>query len=271
MTAGRDLLVCDLDGTLVDKSLVLDPGLVEAFHRATARGLLIALATGRMPAGAERYRDELRISAPSIYYNGALIRDHEGGQDLLALSLPRGLLRRTYEIFTNAPVHPLFYRDDKLFCLEQTHPVRDYGDAQGLTVDPIPDPDQFLALGAFVKSLFIGHPQTLPLLRAELEAEAGAEARLVMTRSDYLEMIPAAASKGAALDALAKHLGVPLERIVAVGDQENDLEMIQRAGVGVAMPGAPAGVRAAAKRVAPEPEHGGLVALFREILPQYFA
>jgi Cof subfamily protein (haloacid dehalogenase superfamily) len=271
VTAGRDLLVCDLDGTLVDKSMDLDAALVEAFHRASERGLLIALATGRMPAGAERYRDELRVSAPSIYYNGALIRDHERGQDLFALSLPRGLLRRTYEIFTNAPVHPLFYRDDKLFCLEQTFPVRDYGDAQGLTVEPIPDPEQFLALGAFVKSLFIGHPQMLPLLRAERAAAAGPDARLVMTRTDYLEMIPAAASKGAALDALVAHLGVPLERVVAVGDQENDLEMIQRAGVGVAMPGAPAGVRAAAKRVAPEPEHGGLVALLREILPQYFA
>jgi len=45
----RRLLVCDLDGTLVDKSLELDPGLVEAFRQAAGRGLLIALATGRMP------------------------------------------------------------------------------------------------------------------------------------------------------------------------------------------------------------------------------
>jgi len=271
VTAGRHLLVCDLDGTLVDKSLELDPALVEAFHRASERGLLIALATGRMPPGAERYREELGITAPSIYYNGALVRDHEGGRDLLALTLPRGLLGRTYEIFANAPVHPLFYRDDQLFCLELTFPVRDYGDTQGLSVNPIPDPDQFLTLGAFVKSLFIGHPQMLPLLRAEMAQAAGDAARLVMTRSDYLEMIPAGASKGVALDALAAHLDVPLDRVVAVGDQENDLEMIQRAGIGVAMPDAPVAVRGAAKRVAPMPEDGGLVALFREILPQYFA
>mgnify|MGYP001061743204 CR=1 FL=1 len=75
MTEARDLLVCDLDGTLVDKSLELDPDLVEAFHRAAERGLLISLATGRMPPGAERYRAELGITAPSIYYNGALVRE----------------------------------------------------------------------------------------------------------------------------------------------------------------------------------------------------
>src|SRR5262245_9167976 len=122
------LLVCDLDGTLVDGSLVLDPALVEGFHRAIERGLTVSLATGRMPPGAERYRDELGVTAPCIYYNGALVRDSVGARDLLSLSLPRGLLRETYAIFAYAPVHPLFYRDDQLFCLERTFPIREYGD-----------------------------------------------------------------------------------------------------------------------------------------------
>jgi len=271
VTEGPRLLVCDIDGTLVDKSLVLDPALVEAFRGARERGLLISLATGRMPPGAERYREELGVTAPSIFYNGALIRDPESGRDLLALTLPRGLLGKTYDVFANAPVHPLFYRDDQLYCLETTFPVRDYGDSQGLRVNIVTDPADFLALGAFVKSLFIGHPATLPLLREELAVAVGEDARLVMTRTDYLEMIPAAASKGAALVALATHLGVPLERVVAVGDQENDLEMIEAAGLGVAMPGSPSAVRRAANRVAPPPDAGGLLALFRDILPEYFA
>ncbi len=63
MSEERRLLVCDLDGTLVDTSLVLDPALVEAFREAAGRGLLIALATGRMPPGAERYREELGVTA----------------------------------------------------------------------------------------------------------------------------------------------------------------------------------------------------------------
>jgi len=63
---------------------------------------------------------------------------------------------------------------------------------------------------------------------------------------------------------------VPLADIVAVGDQENDVEMIRAAGLGVAMPGAPEAVRNQAGRVAPTPDKGGLLALFREILPEYF-
>ena len=59
--------------------------------------------------------------------------------------------------------------------------------------------------------------------------------------------------------------------MIAVGDQENDVEMIRAAGMGVAMPHAPDFVRAAADRVAPTPDAGGLLALFRELIPEHFA
>jgi hydroxymethylpyrimidine pyrophosphatase-like HAD family hydrolase len=68
-----------------------------------------------------------------------------------------------------------------------------------------------------------------------------------------------------------QHLNVPLTETIGIGDQENDLEMIEAAGLGIAMPGAPETVRQAAWRVVPPDEQGGLLALFTEILPQYFA
>ena len=155
-------------------------------------------------------------------------------------------------------------------CLEETFPVLEYAEEQHLRVEPIPDPEDFLRLGGFVKSLFIGHPATLPVVRGELEPVARPDARLVMTRTDYLEMIPATASKGVALRQLCEHLGIPPSRAIAVGDQENDLEMIEAAGLGVAMPDAPERVRAAADRVAPSRREGGLLALFCELMPEHF-
>jgi len=265
------LLVCDLDGTLIDHTLLLDPELVTAFRRATEAGLLISLATGRMPAATARYRDELMIRAPIIYYNGALVRDTLSGDDLLSVTLPRGVLRHAYDVFVHSPVHPLFYRDDQLYCLEQSLPVRAYCDEEGLRAEVIPDPSDFLSLGAFVKSLLIGHPEALPVVREELEGVVGEGAKLLRTRSNYLEVVPAAASKGSALARLAGYLDVPLERVIAIGDQENDVEMIRAAGMGVAMPHAPEFVRAAADRVAPTPDAGGLLALFRELIPEHFA
>lgn len=266
-----DLLVCDLDGTLIDDTMTLEPALVHAFHRATAGGLRISLATGRMPAAARRYRDQLRISVPVIYYNGALIRDPSSGRDLLSLTLPRGVVGTAHDVFAQAPVDPLFFREDLLYCLATTPPIKSYCEEEGLQAESIPDPDAFFQLGGFIKSLFIGQPDVLSALRQKLEGLVGDGARLLRTRSTYLELVPAAASKGAAVSRLAAELGVPLERVIAVGDQENDLDMIRVAGLGVAMPHAPAAVKAAAGRVAPTPAEGGLLALFREVLPEHFA
>ena len=75
------LLVCDLDGTLLlGDAPDLDLALVDGLQRAMERGLLFTIATGRMPPGMDRYRDELGVTAPMIFYNGALVRDHEGGR-----------------------------------------------------------------------------------------------------------------------------------------------------------------------------------------------
>lgn len=265
------LLVCDLDGTLLDRPPDLDPALAAGLRRAMERGLIVSIATGRMPPGVDRYRDELGITAPMIFYNGALVRDHEAGRDLMALTLPRGILWQAHDVFAHAPVDPLFYRDDRLYCLAESFQSLAYSELQDVPLEVIDAPGDFLRLGGFVKGLLIGHPQSLPTVRADVQAVVGDAARLVMTRSDYLEMIPPTASKGAALRFLASHLGVPLEQVVAVGDQENDLEMIRAAGLGVAMPQAPETVRGAAGRVAPPDDQGGLLALFTEILPEYFA
>jgi Cof subfamily protein (haloacid dehalogenase superfamily) len=267
---GYDLLVCDLDGTLIDRSMALEPALVAAFKRAAARGLHVSIATGRMPAAVDRYREELDIQAPLIYYNGALIRDPASGRDLLSHQLPRGILRKAFHVFANAPVHPLFFRDDQLHCLELSLPIRGFCADEGLRAHVIPDPEDFLQQGAFVKALFIGDPDVLPIVREDLEGVIGSDAKLLRTASHYLELVPAAASKGSALSRLAEHLGVPLGRVVAVGDQENDLEMIRAAGLGVAMAHAPDAVRSAADRIAPAAADGGLLALFAEALADYF-
>ena len=108
-------------------------------------------------------------------------------------------------------------------------------------------------------------------MRGELTPIVAEHGRLVRTRQDYLEIITVAASKGAALGPLAAHVGVALDRVVAVGDQENDIEMLRAAGLGVAMPHAPEAVRQAADRVAPPAAEGGLLRLLGELFPDRFA
>ena len=167
-------------------------------------------------------------------------------------------------------LRPIFFRDEQVYCLDRTLPIRQFCDDEGLRAHVIPDPEEFLRLGAFMKGLFIGHRRDLGVLRGDLEGVLEDGARLVHTAEHYLELLPVASTKGAALAHLAAHLGVRLDRVMAVGDHDNDLEMIEAAGFGVAMAHAPESVRAVADRVAPEPADGGLLRLLAEVLPEAF-
>ncbi|MFQ5828283.1 MAG: Cof-type HAD-IIB family hydrolase [Candidatus Methylomirabilia bacterium] len=265
-----DLLVLDLDGVVVDAAMRVDPVLEAGVRQAGARGLRVTVATGRMPPGARPYWERLGITTPVIVYNGALVRDPVKGTSLFTRSLPPGFPWKIYPIVSLARVHPLFFREEQLYCLERTAPVVKYCEEQGLTVEEISDREVFLRSGAFIKGLFIGDSAALAALREEL-APALDGARLVLSRPHYLELLPAGVSKGEALKFLARHLGISLARVIAVGDQENDIEMIQTAGIGVAMSHSPPHVRAAARRVAPPPEAGGLTALLASLCPEHFA
>ena len=83
-------------------------------------------------------------------------------------------------------------------------------------------------------------------------------ANLVQSENTYLEILPSGVNKGNALEILAEHLGIPLEEVICFGDNLNDLEMILRAGVGVAMSNGREEVRDAADIVAPSNNEDGV-------------
>jgi hydroxymethylpyrimidine pyrophosphatase-like HAD family hydrolase len=126
------------------------------------RGLLFTIATGRMPPGTDRYRDELGVTAPMIFYNGALVRDHEGGRDLLTLTLPRGILWRVHDVIAHAPVDPLFYRDDQLYCLVESFAVRRYAEEQRVPLESSTRRAIFSASAASPRPCSSGIPPSCP-------------------------------------------------------------------------------------------------------------
>jgi hypothetical protein len=81
---------------------------------------------------------------------------------------------------------------------------------------------------------------------------------LVFSEETYMEIIPSGSSKGVALQFVAQHLGIPLGAVIAVGDNLNDLEMIQVAGLGVAMGNAPDELKAHADFVTATNDQEGL-------------
>ena len=248
------LIAMDLDGTLVGSDLVLRPRTVAAFRAAVADGVQITIATGRMAKSARPFAEILGQTAPIIAYQGALIRAMwEPGAPLGKLlfhhPLPAAVAR---EALVWSAEHGLAAHVNHLerFVLPASDPrADDYSAFLGARAEIVPD---LLAwVQRPVTKILAVAPAPLPTrLLPIARAYFAGRAEVTVSHPEFLEFLAPRVSKGAAVRWLARRLGIPLEQTMAIGDQFNDLEMIEGVGHGVAMPSAPPEVQATARYIA---------------------
>lgn len=220
-------IVTDLDGTLVGRDLAMVPSGREALGRFRAAGGEVIIATGRMEASARPYYDELGLSGAAILYNGARTVDLVTGEVLRSRHLPVTAWKVLLDLFDDLPegVYPVAFSAGEALARHDVPELRAYARRDGITLR---DPGAWTALPAdeITKCMLIG--DRLP--RLEIPGTVAVKSEVT-----YLEVLPEGATKGAALRELAAARGVPLERIAAVGDNPNDIDMITAAGLGAAV------------------------------------
>jgi Cof subfamily protein (haloacid dehalogenase superfamily) len=254
---GYRLVVVDLDGTARSRRLGITDGVRRAVADAQARGVRVCVATGRMWRSAEPWVRSLGADSPVILYNGGQVLDFAERRTLYERRLPRAAARAALALIAGRPdVQPHLYLQDRVYA-PRRHPLSDaYVLDDGLAYDVAPDLAGLLVDDPH-KILVIGSPADVDALGAEVRA-AGLPVHAVTSEPTYLEILPPGISKGTALAALLAALGLSRAEVVAVGDNWNDLEMIEAAGLGVAMGHAPAGVRARADFVCGTAEEEGV-------------
>lgn len=270
------LLVLDLDGTTVGISNQIQPEVKQAIKAAQARGVQVAIATGRMFRSAVRFHQEIGSLLPLLAYQGGFIKDPTTEQLYRHWTVPQIAARQLLDHFEQPnlrdqlSVH--FYLNDHLYVRELTPNSIAYGERTGvepipvgdlrqLFTDPQVEPTKVLAL--------VQEPQLVDQLLTSLRQQY-TPAELYFTKSvaTFFEATHPQVNKGIAVKYLAEEvLGLQPENVMAIGDNFNDVEMIEYAGVGVAMENAPSAVRATANWVAPDVEvHGVAAAIERFIL-----
>ena len=243
------LFAFDLDGTLLAQDHSL-PQEVASWVRRLAERTRVTLATGRSLASSRPYLRRLGITTPAILYNGAVVIDPTSEKPLLVRRIPKQLALKVLEVVRGFPVYPQVYRtveDPWIDVAEIAPPIQKFLAKEGLPAREVGDLRKAVSQ-APIKFLIVGEPGVLPALEQALRSEVP-EVSVVRLETEYVEVLPPGVSKGEALAWLCKRLGLPLEKVVAVGDQLNDLSMIELAGLGVAMAHAPEGVKAKADKV----------------------
>jgi Cof subfamily protein (haloacid dehalogenase superfamily) len=263
-TSERWLIASDVDGTLLDHSLTILPSVRAAIAAAQAKGHIFTLATGRMYRATLPFAQELAIDYPLICYQGALTRYRE--EIWLHRTVPMDITQEAIQIAHERGLHINVYVDDTLYIEHPTPEMAFYAE-----LAPMADPQAVGDLSRFLqheptKILFIcDETRTLDFL-AWAKTQWGNVAQVVQSHPRFVELTHPAASKGAAVMALAERLGIPRERVLAVGDNHNDISMIGAAGVGVAMGSASPEVQAGADWVAPSINEGGLAAAIEKFV-----
>ena len=245
---GIRLCYFDVDATLVDPGRPIPEKLQEALSRCRERGSRLSRATGRTYDSARPYARAIEADAPLILYNGARIQQPDTGEILYDKKLDLEEALTGLELVKRYGLHVNLYLDDVIYIERESEVSRVSAQKNGVGQKPVGDLAGFLKARP-TKLLIIGPGEKLEALWADFDRQPhGSE--VVRSEPTYLEILPAGVNKGAALKEVSRITGVPLSAMAAFGDSNNDIEMLQAAGLGVAVGNALDNVKAVADYVA---------------------
>lgn len=261
-----ELVALDLDGTTIDHDLIVQDAVREAVAEARAQGVRVTIATGRQYVAALPFARILGITEPIICHQGALIRNPIDDTILLHQTMPAQEAAEAAAALLDAGVFTMAYVDERMHIAARA-PELDYYlrfHPEGTEVVIVPDLPTFLATTAPTKLLFVAEGPTVEDQLARLGVRFAHRIALTRSHERFGELTALGVSKGVALAHLAKSFGIPQERTVAIGDQENDLPMIRWAGLGLAMGNAIPAVLKEAAAVLPTVAEAGVAHGIRE-------
>ncbi len=262
------LLAIDLDDTLFNNQLGISPESREAIRAAQQQGVLVTLATGRMFRSVQPIARLLNIDMPVITYQGALVAHPETGEQLLHRPLPssdaHSVIRFIKEFKPDCHIN--LYLNDKLYMERLTDHGRRYAAISGVDAYPVGDLASFLGDRAPTKLVVIASPDEVDRLLGAALPVFGRRMHLTKSKPQFLEFSHPKAAKGCALEWLAASCGVDREEVLAIGDSYNDMDMVEWAGLGVAMGNAPEPVKDVADHVAATNEENGVAETIRRFI-----
>jgi hydroxymethylpyrimidine pyrophosphatase-like HAD family hydrolase len=278
------LLALDIDGTLVGHDFRISPRTEAAIRGAVARGVRVSLATGRMASSAAVYAHRLGLTEPLIGHQGAVVRRmparasgtepaSQPGQPFRApvgrlvhhTSLAAAVARDAITWCLAHDLDPHVNTLERIVVWRGDRRFEDYSGYLGPDAEIVADLRRAIRRPVS-KVIAVGQAPRPMELVAEARLAFAGRAEVTVSHPRFLEFVALGVSKGRAVSWLARQGGIPMSRVMTIGDALNDLEMISMAGHGAAMSTAPDVVRAAARYIAPPVEDDGVATLIEALI-----
>ncbi|MED5020652.1 Cof-type HAD-IIB family hydrolase [Paenibacillus chibensis] len=236
------LIAIDIDDTLINDDKEVTPATQQALEQAVAKDVVVTLATGRAYASAQAIARQTGLNVPIITYQGSLIKNLMDEKVLYERYVPKDAARKLFEYCIAHDLHLQVYIDDKLYAREENQKLIDYCNLNRTPYYIEPDLEKLIEQKT-PKMLIIDDPDYLDTLIPVFRELLGSEVHITKSKPHFLEIMHHEGTKGDALTFLAKHFGVDMSETMAIGDSWNDHEMLEAAGLGVAMGNAIQGLK----------------------------
>lgn len=234
-----DLIAIDIDGTLVTRSHIISQPVFDAIERVKKTGKKIVLCTGRPFPGAKPYMEELRLTEEGDYmitYHGALVQRTDTMETVIHHELGYDDLMMWNELANSMKSNMHAVRNDGVFTdltdLNYFALIEPFINNIPLRIRDMEKIDRDLTFSKFIMA---DEVDIIQKLEDNIPTEFRQKYTVVRSMDNTIEVLNKNASKGQSLRELADQLGIPQERVMAIGDSGNDIDMVEYAGLGVAM------------------------------------
>ena len=212
-----------------------------------------------------RYALEAGLDDPVVCYQGAVVAEPTTGRWLLHQPIPLELAREAISVLNDEGFGLNCYVGDELYVSEVTPEARRYADFQQLELHPVGNLIEWISEPP-TKLVVIDDPDVLDDLEQRMLAHF--DGRLYISKSlpYFLEFASPEVTKATGLEFLSEHLGFTRDRTVAFGDGENDIQLVDWAGYGVAVDNAHDHVKEVADFVCPSVDDEGVAQVIEAYL-----
>lgn len=226
------LWISDIDGTLMNYDSSYTPKMAELIKKINQTGKKLVLATGRMFMGANFVAQKFNLNTPIVCYQGAVVRtkDEILWQSVIENELAREILKYLKE----KNIHTHLYTNDTLYVEDDNKRIMSqYCDGRGTTYEVVNSFDQ-VELNGVPKILgVIEDKDLIQEIKNDLQEKYKGILTIVLSSPIYLEINNINASKGNALEFLKSYWNLSDDEVLASGDQDNDVDLLEHAGIRV--------------------------------------
>jgi len=251
------LVATDIDGTLLQKDYTPPAGLMECLKKLEEKGVKVILVTGRMHQAAVKIYNMLKLKNPYVSYQGGQINS-ENGEILYQKVLDRNCIDKAIKWARENSIHLQLYTNDKLYAEHDNAYIQRYSKEQNVPYNIV----NFDELNPQYASKLLAVDFNKPEFVTEWVNQLSTlfpDCFVVKSTPYFCEISNKNANKCDAVKFLQNYYGLKDDEVLTIGDQNNDIALLQAGGVRVAMGNATPELKAVSNYITDTVENGGWI------------